>query len=130
MKSGGVGENLNCPVLDSGCSQIVCGQNWLKCFEDSFDEGVSIKKRSSCATFKFGNRGPVQSLKKVVLPVTIGNDKISLETDVVDTDIPLLLSKAAMKKSSTVIDFDKDTALMFGKQQPLVKTTSGHYAFL
>ena len=93
-----VGETLNCAILDSGCSRTVCGQNWLKCFEDSLDEGVSIKKRSSCATFKFGNGGPVQSLKKVVLPVTIGNDKISLETDVVDTDIPLLLSKAAMKK--------------------------------
>ena len=69
----------------------------------------------------------MQYLKKVVLPVTIGNDKISLETDV-DTDISLLLSKAAMKKSSTIIDFDKDTAMMFEKQQPLVKTTSGNSA--
>ena len=67
------------------------------------------------------------SVVKVVLPVIIGNNKISLETDVADTDIPLLLSKAAMKKSSTIIDFDKDTAMMFGKQL-LVKTTSGHYA--
>ena len=123
-----VGETLNCAVLDSGCSHTVCGQNWLKCFEDSLDEGVSIKKRSSCATFKFGNGRPVQSLKKVALPVTIENDKISLETDVVDTDIPLLLSKATMKKPSTVTDFNKDTTMMFGKQQPLVKTTSGHYA--
>ena len=100
----------------------------MKCFEESLDEGVSIKKRSSCARFKFGNGDPVQSLKKVVLPVTIGNDKISLETYVDDTDIPLLLCKATIKKPSTVIDFDKDTAMMFGKQQPLVKTTSGHYA--
>ena len=67
------------------------------------------------------------SVLKVVLPVTIGNNKISLETDVADTDIPLLLSKAAMKMSSTIIDFDKGTAMMFGKQQLLVKT-SGHYA--
>ena len=123
-----VGETLNCAVLDSGCSHTVCGQNWLKCFEDSLDEGVSIKKRSSCATFKFGNGRPVQSLKKVALPVTIENDKISQETDVVDTDIPLLLSKTTMKKPSTVTDFNKDTTMMFGKQQPLVKTTSGHYA--
>ena len=93
-----VGETLNCAVLDSGCSRTVCGQNWLKCFEDSLDEGVSIKEGSSCATLKFGNGGPVQSLKKVLLPVTIGNDKISLEADVVDIDIPLLLSKATMKK--------------------------------
>ena len=55
------------------------------------------------------------SVLKVVLPVTIGNNKISLETDVADTDIPLLLSKAAMKMSSTIIDFDKGTAMMFGK---------------
>ena len=68
-----------------------------------------------------------RSVLKVVLPVTIGNNKISLETDVADTDIPLLLSKAAMKMSSTIIDFDKGTAMMFGKQQLLVKT-SGHYA--
>ena len=121
-----VGETLNCAVLDSGRSRTVCGQNWLKCFEDSLDEGISIKKRS-CATFKFRNGGPVQYLKKVVLPVTIGNDKISLETDV-DTDISLLLSKGAMKKSSTIIDFDKGTAMMFEKQQPLVKTTSGNSA--
>ena len=60
----------------------------------------------------------------------IGKQKIDLETDVVDTDIPLLLSKSAMKKSSTVIDFDKDTAVMFGEKQKLIKTTSGHYAIL
>ena len=51
-----------------------------------------------------------------------------METDVVDTDIPLLLSKNVMKKSSTVIDFDKATAFMFGEEQKLIKTTSGHYA--
>ena len=67
-------------------------------------------------------------MKKVFLPVSIGKQDIELEADVVDTDIPLLLSKNAMKKSSTVIDFTKDTAVMFGEEQKLIKTTSGHYA--
>ena len=58
----------------------------------------------------------------------IGKQEIELETNIVDTDIPLLLSKSAIKKSSTVIDFDKDTAVLFGKKQKLIKTTSGHYA--
>ena len=57
-----------------------------------------------------------------------GKQEIELETDIVDTDTPLLLSKSAMKKSSTVIDFDKNTAFLFGKKQKLIKTTSGHYA--
>ena len=123
-----VGETLNCAVLDSGCSQTVCGKNWLRCFEESLDDGEKIDEKPSHATFKFGNGGPVQSLKKVSLPVSIGTQEIDLEADVVDTDIPLLLSKNAMKKSSTVIDFNKDTAVMFGEEQKLIKTTSGHYA--
>ena len=123
-----VGETLNCAVLDSGCSQTVCGKNWLKCFQESLDNDVYITEKSSDATFKFGNGGPVKSMKKVSIPVNIGQQEIDLEVDVVDTDIPLLLSKAAMKKSSTVIDFNKDTAVMFGEEQKLIKTTSGHYA--
>ena len=87
-----------------------------------------MHKKASKLTFKFGNGRPVQSIKKVSLPVMIGKQEIELETNIVDTDIPLLLSKSAMKKSSTVIDFDKDTALLFGKKQKLIKTTSGHYA--
>ena len=123
-----VGETLNCAVLDSACSQTVCGENWLKCFQESLDDGAQITKRASNSTFQFGNGGPVQSMKKVVLPVTIGKHEVNLETDVVHTDIPLLLSKNAMKKASTVIDFDKDTAVIFGEEHKLIKTTSGHYA--
>ena len=123
-----VGETLNSAVLDSGCSQTVCGKNWLSYFQKSLDEDTKIAEKASKSTFKFGNGGPVQSIKKVSLPAMIGKQKIDLETDVVDTDIPLLLSKSAMKKSSTVIDFDKDTAVMFGEKQKLIKTTSGHYA--
>ena len=123
-----VGETLNCAVLDSGCSQTVCRKDWLKCFEESLDDGLQIREKASNSTFKFGNGGPVGSLKKVFLPVSIGKQDIELEADVVDTDIPLLLSKNAMKKSSTVIDFTKDTAVMFGEEQKLIKTPSGHYA--
>ena len=32
-----------------------------------------------------------------------------------------------MKKSQTVLDFKKDIITMFGQEQPLLKTSSGHY---
>ena len=51
-----------------------------------------------------------------------------LETDAVDVDILLLLSKVAMKKRQTVLDFNKDIVTMFGKEQPLFRPSSGHYA--
>eukprot|EP00112_Aurelia_sp_Birch-Aquarium-sp1_P025873 Seg886.5 transcript_id=Seg886.5/GoldUCD/mRNA.D3Y31 product="hypothetical protein" protein_id=Seg886.5/GoldUCD/D3Y31 len=123
-----VGETLNCAVLDSGCTQTVCGNNWLNSFKESMQEEIMIEEKSSHATFKFGNGDAVISSKKFVLPVTIGSKNVKLETDVVDTEIPLLMSKAAMKKANTILDFDQDRVIMFGEEQTLLKTSSGHYA--
>ena len=33
-----------------------------------------------------------------------------------------------MKKANTVLDFNNDTAEMFGQKIPLISTSSGHYA--
>ena len=51
-----------------------------------------------------------------------------LQTDVVNTETPLLLSKHAMKRGNAVIDFDSDVITMFGVEYPMTLTTSGHYA--
>ena len=50
-----------------------------------------------------------------------------IETDVVDADIPLLLSKAALKKAKSKFDFDNDSAIIFGEEIRLISTKSGHY---
>ena len=52
---------------------------------------------------------------------------IKSRADVVDCDIPSLLSKKAMKKADVVINMNNDTAVIFGKSVPLNSTTSGHY---
>ena len=51
-----------------------------------------------------------------------------IEYNVVDAEIPLLLSKSAMKKAKTHIDFDNDVVEMFGRKQKILYTKSGHYA--
>ena len=51
-----------------------------------------------------------------------------LQTDVVNTEIPLLLSKHAMKRGNAVIDFGSHVITMFGVEYPMTLTTSGHYA--
>ena len=66
------GETINCAVLDSGCSQTICGKNWLSCFQGSLDEDTQIAEKASKLTFKFGNEDPVHSIKKVSFPVMIG----------------------------------------------------------
>ena len=69
-----------------------------------------------------------KSLYKVKLPATIGKKEILIETDVVKSDIPMLLSKSAMKKADTRINFKDDTVNMLWVKQDIIATTSGHYA--
>ena len=53
---------------------------------------------------------------------------MSLKTDVVKSEIPLLLSKESMKAAESKIDFVNDTINISGKDIHLHFTTSGHYA--
>ena len=51
-----------------------------------------------------------------------------IKTDVNNSDIPLLLSRASMKRADMNLNFKDDTASVFGKTIELVETKSGHYA--
>ena len=61
------------------------------------------------------------------LPSVLAGKKVLIETDVVKCDIPLLLSKEAMKKASMQIDFKNDTVIIFGERNKLLLTSTGHY---
>ena len=50
-----------------------------------------------------------------------------IQTDLVDSDIPLLLSKPDMKRLGLQINMENDTAKIFDKVIDLGTTTSGHY---
>ena len=78
--------------------------------------------------FKFGDGKIVASEKSVVIPCNIAGKNVSLKTDVVKSEIPLLLSKESMKAAESKIDFVNDRINIFGKDIHLHFTTSGHYA--
>ena len=67
------------------------------------------------------------STKKLKIPAKIGQTNCHIETEVVPANIPLLLSKASMKKAGTVLDMENDRAVMFNKPVKLDFTSSGHY---
>ena len=52
---------------------------------------------------------------------------IKIISDVVDADIPPLLSKKAMKRAWTSLNFNDNTTEMFGKKIKMLCTMSGHY---
>ena len=77
--------------------------------------------------FKFRDGLKIKSLKKESLPCVIAKMNVKIISDVIDTDIPLLLSKMAMKRARMTLNFNNDTAEMFSKRIKLLCTTSGHY---
>ena len=123
-------ETFGCGLLDSGCTKTVCGDEWLETYLDTLgvDEIKEVKFEDSDARFKFGSDHVYNSISKVTFPATLGSVDVLITADVVNTNIPLLLSKSTMKKAKTVIDFGNDTVRMFGKKVKLLHTSrGGHY---
>ena len=86
-----------------------------------------IVKIKGVRTFKFGDGNKPNSLYKVILPCVIADTKVSIIIDVMNADIPLLLSKDATKRAGICFNFEDDTVTMLKKKIPLSCTSSGHY---
>ena len=117
-------------ILDSGASANVAGKVWFTNYLASLStaDHKSITKQKSSSNFKFGSGTRYKSLYKAEVPAWIGDRKIRICTDVVEADVPLLLSKDAMKRAGTEINFVTDSVVMFGEEQKVTVTQSGHYA--
>jgi len=122
-------EATNCAVLDSACSSTVCGKSWLESYINSLEKSTKSKilKMESSKTFKFGGGEKLPSLGCYILPAIIAGIEVKIKTDVVESEIPLLLSLNAMKDAKIKLDLENDSAEIFGKQVLLNHTSSGHY---
>ncbi|XP_071317640.1 CD166 antigen homolog A isoform X1 [Trachinotus anak] len=124
-------ESFGAAIIDTACTRTVCGQEWL----DDYVTGLSQSKLNvlikteepSCRPFRFGDGKVVYSTKRLKIPAKIGQTSCHIETHVVPANIPLLLSKASMKRAGTVLDMENDKAVMFNKPVKLYFTSSGHY---
>ena len=122
-------ETLGMAVIDSGCPKTVCGQDWFDEHLKSRNlDSSSLQVLPSKAIFRFGDSDPVHASKKVLLPLNIAKKDVLLETEVVSSNIPLLLSKETMKTANAKLNFDNDTISLFGVEQVMECTSSGHYA--
>ena len=123
-------ETLGCAVIDSGCSKTVAGEKWLEQYKDSLSKECrkEIKMRPSKQVFKFGDGKALESKGILRLPARIGSKPVTIETEVIDANIPMLLSKETMKRAGSVLDFNTNQAKMFGSNHKLIQTTTGHYA--
>ena len=122
-------ETWNTAVLDCGATKTVAGRSWVDhyvmCLSDDDKKLVQVRKTNTA--FRFGDGNQVISDMNVTFPAILGNRSISISTDVIEKDIPLLLSRESMKKANMKLDFSKDIANMCGEDILLTSTKSGHY---
>ena len=122
---GLIAESFNAAVLDSAASKTVCGRIWFQVFCESLPHGIPTQPCS--ASYKFGASNPVVANHSAIIPAVLGRKAIHISTDIVDVDVPFLLSRAAMKKLNMIINFGTDSVSFLGTTYPLTVTSSGHY---
>ena len=124
-----VRESMSAAVLDCGAPITVCGQTWLSCYLETLSPGDKEKViyKTSTNKFKFGDSSSYAAEKQAIIPAVIGNKEIRIKTDIINSDIPLLLSMSSLIKAEANLDFPSGTIKILGQKIPLSYTTSGHY---
>ena len=125
-----IGESFGKGVLDSGCTKTVSGETWMNEYLNTLpkDKLESVEVANSNSTYRFGDGKETKAVKTIKTPVIIGNKNYVMEVDVVDNEIPLLISKKSMKRMGMTLNFKNDTANVGEKDIPLYCTKSGHYS--
>ena len=116
-------------VLDSACSRTVCGVKWIEEFLSQMDQEVqvTVKVAQSNRVFHFGGGEQLKSLREVTFPCVVAGVSIKICTEVVQSDLPLLLSCKAMKQAGLVWDFSQQVVTFLGRNVHLDVTSCGHH---
>ena len=121
-------ESFGLAIIDTGCPRTASGKIWLKAYTDSLSlkDRHSITCTASSHKFRFGDGKHYKSEKYVILPIYINGHRYELGVEVVDCDIPLLLSRETLHRANACIDIANDSIQILGESVPMITTTSGH----
>ena len=108
-------------ILDSACSSTICGKKWLTTYMNSLNrkEKGKICKMKSKKVFKFGNNLKFKSEREYRIPAIIAGRRVMIRTDVVASEILLLLSRSAMKNAQMKLNLQDNKANIFGQEVDL-----------
>ena len=114
--------------MDTGCPHTVAGHIWFETHMNSLSrkDKLSIKTYKSNNKFRFGNGVLYESKYRAIIPIYVGRLKCSLEVDVVQCNIPLLLSRATLQKANAKIDIGNALICFLGITIPLITSSTGH----
>ena len=115
-------------IVDTACTASVCGHLWLDRFLSLLSEESRklVKTEESHAKVMFGDMRKEGAIFKVTFLVEIAGIKGTVTSDVLEGSLPLMLSKAELKRAKCRLDVTNDTATVFGRTVKLAVTSSGH----
>lgn len=90
---------LECSSTWQLASKSVCGQVWLDNSADLLNEKekINIQFVPSSSVYHFRDGKTFNTVKKTQLPANTGGHQAIIETNVIDSDMPRLLSRSSMK---------------------------------
>ena len=108
----------------------MCGKTRLDSYFNTLTgkDTQKILEESSSGSLRFGDGNSKTANKSVTIPARIGNEDIVIKTDVINSDLPLLLSKEAKRKGDVKIDFTRDKVSFLNQNVDKVFISSDHYA--
>ena len=77
------------------------------------EEKSKIQYHAGTNIYRFGDGNFVQAVENVDLSIAMGSKHVMLNTNIVLSDIPLLLSRMSIKRAAMTIDFKNDQAITF-----------------
>ena len=123
-------ESINCAALDSCCTASVAGEKWMEIFLSSVPSELTEMINGpyeSKKTFQFGNQGILPTKKAYTIPIVVAGKQHQIEVDIIDSDIPLLMSKTHMKQLGITLNMANDTASINGRPIRVDTTSAGHF---
>ena len=91
-------------VVDTKCTKTDCGKSFMDAFIAFKGNDFKVERRYEDENFKFEGGKVYNSSTSHSMEVRIGELKTTLETYVVDANIPLLLGMDYLKKWVVIID--------------------------
>ena len=122
-------EAINCGALDSCCTCTCAGKKWLSIYLQALPENMKQKVEGpfkSGKTFMFGNEGKLTAEEAYKIPIKVAGKIRVIQVDIIDSDIPLLLSKIEMKNLGMTLDMKNDAAYINGTPLKVSTTSAGH----
>ena len=111
-------------------SKTVAEKKWFDNYTKMLDD-TSLNKIDLFwlhAPFKFGDGWKILSEKLAIIPPKIEYTECKIDVEIVNTKMPLLLSKLSLKKANTVIDLQNNRVKIFDKINDVKLSSNGHYA--